>query len=81
MTISETAKRLGLKVRTIREWIKVGAIRAEKIGKYWYIPEKELERAEVIERADKGREHSKRIKRGIELGVLARGSQNPEKSV
>ena len=80
MTIRQTADALGLKVRTIREWIKTGRLKAEKRGKAWYIDENIVRGQEVQERANKGREHSKRIKEGIKLGMLARTGENPEKS-
>lgn len=79
MTIRQASKALGLKTRTIREWIKTGRLKAEKTGKMWNITE-DIMTEEVQERANKGREHSRRIKAGIELGMLARRSQNPEKS-
>lgn len=81
LMLKDVAKLLGLKVRTIRKWVDIGVIKAEKEGNYLFVHKREIERAEVLERADKGREHSKRIKAGIELGMLARRSQNPEKSV
>lgn len=42
----ETSKILGVKVRTIREWVKSGFIVAKKYdGKHkWYISETEIER-------------------------------------
>ena len=47
-TIKEVALLLGVKVRTIREWIKTGKIHAIKYGKTkksaWYILEHEIER-------------------------------------
>ena len=72
LTIRQVAKLLGIKVRTIREWIKKGKIKAVKNGNEWYIPKEEIYRKEVRENAIKGREHSKRIKAGIELGMLQR---------
>ena len=72
MTVRETAVALGMKYRTIREWIKTGRLPAEKRGKQWYIADEIVYSKEVRERANKGREHSKRIKEGIELGMLAR---------
>lgn len=83
LTIRQVAKLLGIKVRTIREWIKKNKIKAVKIGndRTWYIPKEEVYRKEVRENAIKGREHSKRIKAGIELGMLQRKGQDTEKSV
>ena len=63
MTIRKASEVLGVKVRTIRKWIKNKSIKAEKIGKCWNIPEDEVYSEGVQERANKGREHSKRIKK------------------
>ena len=65
MTIKETAEILGLKVRTIREWIKKGKIKAGKIGNKWFIP------YDVI--YNKGREHSRRIKESCTVGMREQG--------
>lgn len=47
-TLRETAQVLGIKVRTIREWIRKGKIKAEKNNykhsNYWYISESEISR-------------------------------------
>lgn len=45
-TIREAAKILNVKVRTIRDWLKKGKIKAEKKTNdwYWMIPEVEIER-------------------------------------
>ena len=72
MTIKETAQALGLKVRTIREWIKTGRIHAEKIGCRWIIPDEEINSKEVQDRANKGREHSRRIKESIAMGMCGK---------
>ena len=37
MTIREASKVLGIKVRTVREWIRTGRLSAEKRGKQWYV--------------------------------------------
>lgn len=63
MTIRQTADVLGLKVRTIRKWIAVGHIKAEKHGKLWDIAENEVMGKEIQDRANKSREHSGRIKK------------------
>ena len=81
MTIKQVADALGLKVRTIRQWIRMGKIKAEKVGKCWQIPAEELERKEILTNANKGREHSRRIKEGRTMGVLAGGSQDSQKSL
>jgi excisionase family DNA binding protein len=57
--VKEAAKMLGIKVRTLREWIRVGKIKAEKDTNdwYWLIPESEVQRIVVqrvkSENADK----------------------------
>ncbi len=81
MTIRETARFLGLKVRTIREWIRTGRIPAEKIGGKWHILYDVIMSEEVQQRADKGREHSRRIKEGRTMGVRKQGGQNPKKPI
>lgn len=45
-TIREAAKILNMKVRTVRDWLKKGKIKAEKKTNdwYWMIPEVEIER-------------------------------------
>lgn len=44
--ISDAAKMCGIKVRTMRQWIRDGRILAEKQknGWYWQIPESEIMR-------------------------------------
>ena len=69
MTIREAAEILGLKVRTIREWIKKGKIEAGKIGNKWFIPYDAIMSEEVQKRANKGREHSARIKECRTMGM------------
>jgi excisionase family DNA binding protein len=69
MTIKETAEILGLKVRTIREWIRTGRLQAGKIGGRWYIGYDVIMSREVQERANKGREHSRRIKECAAMGM------------
>lgn len=81
MTIREAADALGLKVRTIREWVKKGKLPAEKGKKYWNISEEAIMSEEVQKRANKSREHSKRIEECKSMGVLARRSQDTEESV
>ena len=45
-TIIETSKLTGIKIRTIREWIKVKKIKAYKHdgSRVWYISKEEIER-------------------------------------
>ena len=81
MTVIQASKVLGLKVRTIREWISTGRLPASKIGNKLIIPDDVIFSKEVQDRANKGREHSRRIKECAELGVLARRSKNTEESV
>lgn len=44
--LKDAARLCGIKVRTIREWVKVGKIKAEKQNNdwYWMIPGSEIER-------------------------------------
>ena len=42
--ITEVAKILGFKERTVRRWIVDGKIKAVKIMSEWRIPEEEIER-------------------------------------
>jgi excisionase family DNA binding protein len=79
MTVKEASKVLGLKVRTIRQWITEGKLKAEKQGCYWSIPEEEVFKKEVQENANKAREHSRRIKEGSKVGMLYEAGQNSEK--
>lgn len=81
MTIREAAQILGLKVRTIREWIRTGRIQAGKIGGKWFIPYDVIYSEEVQQRADKGREHSRRIKESAELGLRKQSGQDSEKPI
>ena len=37
MTIREASKVLGIKVRTVREWIRTGRLSAEKRGRQWCV--------------------------------------------
>lgn len=69
MTIRETADALGLKVRTIRKWVRIGKIRAEKHGQYWFIFDEEINREEIQQYANEGREHSRRIKEAVAMGM------------
>lgn len=52
LTLLEAAKALGIRVRTMREWVKLGKIRAVKDtnGWYWKIPEEEVERCRQEQR-------------------------------
>ena len=53
MTIRKAAKELGIQVRTLREWIKLKKIRAEKCenGWYWDIPCSEVDRINADKRS------------------------------
>lgn len=44
--IVKTAELLGIKVRTVRQWIRDGKIKAVKyeVSNRWFIPESEIER-------------------------------------
>ena len=45
-SLVETAEILGVKVRTLREWLKDGSLQAFKYEgkKKWYVSQKEIER-------------------------------------
>lgn len=45
-TLRQASEILGLKVRTVREWIRVGRIKAIKLGgsNRWFISHDEIER-------------------------------------
>ena len=45
-SLVETAEILGVKVRTLRDWIKKDFIKAHKYGnnKKWYVSQSEIER-------------------------------------
>ena len=81
MTVRQAADYFGLKVRTIREWISTGRLPANKVGRSLIIPDDVIFSKEVQERADKGREHSRRIKEGKSVGMLAGGSEDSEESI
>ena len=82
MTIKQVSVVLGLKVRTVRSWITKGKLKAIKLGSNrWDIPEEEIYREEIQDRANKGREHSRRIKKGIEMGMLQRAGQDTKEPV
>lgn len=57
-SIKEAAKMCGVKVRTMRQWIRDGRIRADKHdnGWYWMIPDTEVMRVnqERSDYADEG---------------------------
>lgn len=57
-SLRETASILGVKVRTVREWVKLGKIAALKGGNgwYWEIPESEIEKR--LKEDDKCSKHS-----------------------
>lgn len=44
--IVKTAELLGIKVRTVRQWIRDGKLKAVKydVSNRWFIPESEIER-------------------------------------
>ena len=41
-TLREAAEIIGVRVRTLREWIRLGKIKAEKSGWFWRISEEEV---------------------------------------
>ena len=62
--LREVAEILGLKVRTIRQWVHDGKLEAVKApgGKHWFVSDSELRRI-LGKDADKNREYSRRIKK------------------
>lgn len=80
MTVKEAAKELGLKVRTVRQWIADGKLVAEKHGWYWFISEQEVYDKGVQRNAHKGRKHSRRVEEDTELGMLHGAGQDTEES-
>lgn len=61
MTIVQVAKSLGLKVRTIRQWVIDGKLQAKKVSGKWIVTT-DIDSEEVQELADKARKHSERVK-------------------
>jgi excisionase family DNA binding protein len=59
-SISDLSKSLGLTERTIRGWFYQGKLKGVKIGKEWYISEKNLER--FINAEEGGERRTKTIK-------------------
>ncbi len=55
MTLNEVAMACGVKVRTVREWIKLGKIRGVKneTGYCWDIPQSEVDKMLRTRNADK----------------------------
>ena len=45
-SLKETAELLGIKLRTAREWVRTGRLKAKKYGDStrWYVPESEIAR-------------------------------------
>jgi acetyl-CoA synthetase len=39
LTPKEVTERLSLSVLTVREWIRTGKLKGEKLGRLWRIPE------------------------------------------
>lgn len=55
MTVEQTAAALGLSVRAIRERIRRGDMRAERLGvRVWAVPRDEVERWQTIGRLKPG---------------------------
>jgi len=44
VNVIEAARRIGVSDETIRRWIRLGRLPAEKLGLQYFIPEKEVER-------------------------------------
>ena len=43
-TLLETANIFKIRIRTVREWLKIGKIQAEKQGTMWAVPASEIDR-------------------------------------
>lgn len=43
-TLLETAKIFNVKVRTVREWLRIGKLHAEKYGRTWAVSSAEIDR-------------------------------------
>lgn len=43
-TLLETANIFNIKIRTVREWLKIGKLRAVKKGTAWAVPVSEIDR-------------------------------------
>lgn len=79
MTIIQAAKVLGIKVRTVRRWIQLGWLDAEKRSdNKWYITEI---KEEDKKRANEHRKFAPRVAGSTTVGMLAGGGKNPQKSV
>ena len=79
MTIIQASKILGIKVRTVRRWIRLGWLDAEKRSdNKWYI--KEI-KEEDKKRANEHRKFAPRVAGSATMGMLARGGKDSQKSV
>jgi excisionase family DNA binding protein len=43
LTPTEVAERLQVNLKAVRGWLRIGKLKGAKIGKYWRIPERDLE--------------------------------------
>jgi excisionase family DNA binding protein len=43
LTLQDVAERLQVSVFAVREYIKVGRLRAHKVGKFWRVAEQDLQ--------------------------------------
>lgn len=43
LTPEEVGTRLGLKTKTVKDWLRVGKIRGVKVGKLWRVKESDLQ--------------------------------------
>lgn len=80
LTVIEVGARLGLKVRTVRQWVRVGKLHAVKVGNKLYIKD-DLNGEEIKKYADVARKYSAGFAKREELGLLARGNEDTEKPV
>lgn len=54
-TLNDTAKLLGIKVRTVRQWIRDGKLNAAKYpnSRFWYVTSTEIQRIRGEARGNK----------------------------
>lgn len=82
MTLREASKVLGVKVRTLRLYIRDGRLRAVKgSDNAWHIPEEIVYSKEVAEYVNKTKQYSERLKGRAAMGVREQNGQNSEESV
>lgn len=82
MTIRQASEILGIKVRTLRLYIRDGRLRAVKgSDNAWHIPEEIVYSREVAEYVNKTKQYSERFKGRAAMGVREQDGQDSEESV